>query len=232
MPSRDPTPSSRARVAAAAALATGCLVAAGIWTAAGAGDPADLSGRVVPQITRQSHDNFRSEHRYEVRARNLTGQTFEADSLVIVLDQLTNFAGQAVDPVTKQPLMSQVQVLGQDGTTADGKPYFSVPVPGQEEFGPYAKSDPVTVRLRNPSFITGLTPSFKVLGQRKKEPPAEQPRTPGEGAGPAPRQGAPPSEPALEKKFNALIDLLLEKGVLTEEERRDVDSPPSNMPQP
>lgn len=212
----------------------GCLGATGVWGATTLGESTDLSGRVSAQITRQSYDNFSSEIRYEVRAANLTNQTFQADSLVIILDALTNFAGQAVDPVSKQSLISQVDILGNDGITTDGKPYFYVPLTGQDEFGPYAKSDPVTVRLRNTSFITGLTPSFKVLGKRKKEPPAEeprtsagQPRTPAGGAGPAPRQPARAAETKLEKKFDALLDVLLEKGVLTEEERRDVDSPPS-----
>lgn len=211
------------------AFALGCLGATGAGAATS--ESSDLSGRVMAQITRQSYDNFSSETRYEVRAANVTSQTFEADSLVIVLDQLTNFAGQAVDPVSKQSLISQVEILGQDGTTAGGKPYFSVPLSGQEEFGPYAKSDPVTVRLRNTSFITGLTPSFKVMGKRKKEPPPEQPRTAGDRAGPAPRQPAPAAETKLEKKFDALLDVLSKKGVLTEEERRDVDSPPPK-PQP
>lgn len=215
---------------AAALLTLGCLNATGAGPATAAGESSDLSGRVVAQITRQSYDNFSSEIQYEVRAVNLTDQTFEADSLQIVLYALTNFAGQPVDPVSQQSLISQVEILGNDGTTADGKPYFHAPLPGQDEFGPYAKSEAVTVRLRNTSYITGLTPSFKVFGQKKKEPPPEEPRPPAEeprppGAGPAPRRAAPPPERKLEKKFDALIDVLLKKGVLTEEERREVVSP-------
>ncbi len=210
---------------AAALLAFGCLFATQVGAATSDGEPSDLSNQVLAQITRQSWDNFSSELRYEVRAKNLTNNSFLADSLVIVLDGLRNFAGQAVDPVSRQPLMKQIEIIGNDGTTADGKPYFSVPLQGQEELGPYAKSEPVIVRLRNTSFITGLTPSFKVLGQIKKEPPAEEPRKP--GAAPAPRRTAPPAETKLEKKLDALLDVLLEKGVLTEEERRDVLSPPS-----
>lgn len=203
---------------AATLLTLGSLSASGTWAATSVADLSDLSGQVIAEITRKSSDNFTSELRYEVRARNLTNQAFQADSLIIILDELTNFAGQAFDPVSRQPLINQVEVLGHDGSTTDGKPYFYVPLPGQEEFGPYSKSASVTVRLRNTSFITGLTPSFKVLGQVKKEPPAKRPRTP--AAGPAPRQTAPSPEPSIENKFDALIDVLIEKGVLTQDEWR------------
>ncbi len=226
---RQRTRSDNPRAWAAALLTLGCLMAAEVWAATSVGESSDLSGRVTAQITRQSRDNFTSELLYEVRARNLTNESFHADSLVIILDRLTNFAGQAVDPVSRQPLIRQVEIIGNDGTTDDGKPYYYVPLLGQDEFGPYAKSDPVSVRLRNTSFITGLTPSFKVLGQVKKEPQAEKPRPP--GPGPAPRQNSPPPGAKLEKKFEALLDALLKKGVLTEEERQDVLTPRSE-PQP
>ncbi len=205
---------------AAALLAVGCLSTTGVCAAGGVGESSDLSGRVIAQITRQSRDNFSSELRYEVRARNLTNQAYEADSLVIILEELKNFAGQTIDPVSKQPLIEQVDVLGNDGTTDDGKPYFHVPLQGQEEFGPYAKSESVTVRLRNSGFITGLAPTFKVLGQAKEKPPAESPKTP--AASPTPRQVAPSPEPELDKKFDALIDVLLKKGVFTRDEWREI----------
>lgn len=211
------------------------LLGSAPWFAAfGSEGPADLTGKVVPLVTLTSRDNADGELRYEVRLKNLTDRTYHADSLLLVLDQLTNLARQTRDPLSGAPLLELVEIFGQDGATPDGKPYFHVPLEGQDEFAPYAMSPPVIVRLRNPSFITGLSPSFHVVGTVKKEEEgiqqtggARAPRgRPGE-AGPSP----PTADASIAQRLDALIELLIQKGVFTDEEWKESTSP-SSEPQP
>jgi hypothetical protein len=81
-----------------------------------------------------------------------------------------------------------VEPVGHDGQTPDGKPYFKIPV-GKHELPPYTESQPVTVRIRNPNYTIVIRPIFRVLGLAYTA-----------------------------ASVGDLIDLLVRKGILTEED--------------
>ena len=56
----------------------------------------DLTGKASVVVTLKGRDNFTSEYRYDVSVRNHTSDLLIADSLVIVLDKITNLAGIAL----------------------------------------------------------------------------------------------------------------------------------------
>ena len=174
---------------------------------------ADLSGRVSPFVTLRSRDNFSSEYRYDVSVRNHSVDTFAADSLILVLDHITNTAGQDRENLTGEPLLSRMEVIGQDGTTEDGKPFFRVPQGSGPDFTPNSESLPATVRIRNRDYVAVFTPNFRVMGV-KREPP--KPKTSA-----APAGAAAPAKAAVDK----LIQLLIKKGVITAEEGRLLSQP-------
>jgi hypothetical protein len=145
----------------------------------------DLTGRAGAIATLKARDNFANQFEYDVIVRNLTGEPLPADALVIVVDAITDLAGKdATD---------RIDVIGFDGRTKDGKPYFRVPSQGME-LPPYGESQPATVRLRNPYYTILFTPSFKVRGQTQPTPKAEQ------------------------GSVDSLVDVLTKKGVITKEE--------------
>ena len=106
-----------------------------------------------------------------------------------------------------------MEVLGQDGETQDGKPYFQIPAGATKDLTPHTQSLPASVRLRNKDYLIVFTPSFKVLGL--KRPPPEPKQTPAAPVQP----GATPTAPSR-NSVDKLIQLLIKKGVLTEEEWR------------
>jgi hypothetical protein len=176
----------------------------------------DLTGRVSAVVTLKGRDNFTSEYRYDVSVRNQSPDSFIADSLVIVLDKITNLAGEEQEPLKGEPFLKLFDVLGQDGETDDGKPFFRVPVGSSQDLPPQTNSLPASVRIRNKEYLIVFTPSFRVLGQKRMPP--EPRRTEATPPAPAP---APPSRNSVDK----LIQLLIKKGVLTEEEWHKANQP-------
>ena len=146
---------------------------------------ADLTGSTNVVVTLTGRDNFANEFKYDVRVKNQSAAPLAADSLVLVLDRVTDLAGKDA--------LERMEVAGQDGETADKKPYFRVPVDGSE-LAPYGESKPATVILKNAVYTIIFTPLFKVLG--RANPPPAAPRDP----------------------VQSLVDLLIKKGVLTAEE--------------
>lgn len=178
----------------------------------------DLTGKASVVVTLKGRDNFTSEYRYDVSVRNHTSDALIADSLVIVLDKITNLAGQDREGLTGESFLTRFDVLGQDGETDDGKPFFRIPVGPTQDLASLTDSLPATVRLMNKDYLSVFTPSFKVLGQ--KRPPPEPKQTQ-----PAPVQpGTTPAAPSR-NSVDKLIQLLIKKGVLTEEEWRKVNQP-------
>ncbi|MFO0732723.1 MAG: hypothetical protein U0231_10665 [Nitrospiraceae bacterium] len=90
----------------------------------------DLTGKASAVVTLMSRDNFSSEYRYNVSVRNTSGEAFIADSLVVVLDRITNIAGEEREPLKNESLLVRMEILGQDGETEDGKPFFRIPAGG------------------------------------------------------------------------------------------------------
>ncbi len=172
----------------------------------------DLTGRATAVVTLKGRDNFASEYRYDVSVKNLSPDPLIGDSLVVVLDKITNLAGEDRDPLKGDSFLSRFDVLGQDGQTEDGKPYFYVPAGSAPDLLPQTESRPVTVRLRNKEYLVVFTPSFRVLGL-KRPPPSPKPSEP--------VAAPPPAKNSLDK----LIELLIKKGVITEEEWRGAAKP-------
>jgi hypothetical protein len=179
----------------------------------------DLTGQVNPIVTLKGRDNFNSEYRYDVSVRNQSADTFVGDSLFIVLDKVTNIGGEYRENLNSDTILSRMEVLGQDGETQDGKPYFQIPAGSTTDLTPQSQSLPANVRLRNKDYLIVFTPSFKVYGL-KRQPPAEPKR-----AEVVPQPTAPPQPAASRQTVDKLIQLLIKKGVLTEEEWRKANQP-------
>lgn len=172
----------------------------------------DLTGKATAVVTLKGRDNFNSEYRYDVSVKNLSADTYIGDSLFIVLDKVTNIGGGERENLNSDTILSRMEVLGQDGETQDGKPYFQIPAGSTTDLTPYSQSLPVSVRLRNKDYLIVFTPSFKVLGTKRPPPLA---RT-------AEKPGLPASSTSSVDK---LIQLLIKKGVVTEEEWRKANQP-------
>jgi hypothetical protein len=181
----------------------------------------DLTGRVQAIVTLKSRDNFTSEYRYDVQVRNLSPDTIIGDSLVIVLDKITNLAGEDREGLTGESFLKRFDVLDHDGQTDDGKPYFHVPAGTSPDLVPQADSPPTAVRIRNRDYVAVFTPSFKVLGQKRTPPESKYAASPTSSAPPALGPSTTTSRNAVDK----LIQLLIKKGILTEEEWRKANQP-------
>ncbi len=181
----------------------------------------DLTGRVQAIVTLKSRDNFASEYRYDVSVRNLSPDAIIGDSVVIVLDKITNLAGEDREGLTGESFLKRFDVLGQDGQTEDGKPYFHVPVGTSPDLVPQTDSLPAVVRIRNRDYVAVFTPSFKVLGQKRPPPETKRAESPVSSTPPSPGQSTAANRNAVDK----LIQLLIKKGILTEEEWRKANQP-------
>jgi hypothetical protein len=159
---------------------------------------ADLGSSASPIVTLKARDNFLNEFRYDVSVRNQAAEPIESGSLVLVLDQITDLAGKDA--------LDRIEVLGQDGETAEGKPYFRIPL-STAGLAPYTVSPPATVRLRNSAYTIIFTPSFRVRGMRRS--PVQQ----------------------STETVRTLIQVLEKKGVITQEDLQDVLRS-SSQPQP
>jgi hypothetical protein len=181
----------------------------------------DLTGKASVIVTLKGRDTFTSEYRYDVSVRNHSSDSLIADSLVIVLDKITNLAGQDQEGLTGESFLTRFDVLGHDGETSDGKPFFRVPIGPAPDLGPLTDSLPAGIRLRNKDYLAVFTPSFKVLGQKRPPPePKQAQQTPA-----APGQpGTIPTTPSR-NSVDKLIQLLIKKGVVTEEEWRKANQP-------
>ena len=178
----------------------------------------ELTGKASVIVTLKGRDTFTSEYRYDVSVRNHTADALIADSLVIVLDKITNLAGEDHEGLTGESFLTRFEVLGQDGETADGKPFFRIPTGPTPDLISLTDSLPASVRLRNKDYLSVFTPSFRVVGQKRPPPEPKQTQA-------APVQpGATPTAPSR-NSVDKLIQLLIKKGVLTEEEWRKANQP-------
>ncbi|MBS0151944.1 MAG: hypothetical protein JSR31_13475 [Nitrospira sp.] len=180
----------------------------------------DLTGRVQVLVTLKSRDNFSSEYRYDIAVRNLSPDTITGDSLMIVLDKITNLAGEDHEALTGESFLKRFDVLDQDGQTGDGKPYFHIPPGSTPDLTPQSDSLPASIRIRNRDYVAVFTPSFKVFGQKRALPDVKHPG--GSTSATAPPE---PSAAANRKTIDMLIQLLIKKGVLTEEEWKKATKP-------
>jgi hypothetical protein len=179
----------------------------------------ELTGKATVIVTLKGRDNFTSEYRYDVSVRNQTADLLVADSIIIVLDKITNLAGEDREALKNEPLLSRFDVLGQDGETEDGKPFFRIPAGANADLPPQTDSPPASVRIRNRDYLVVFTPSFRIFGQ--KRPPAEPKKADVPAAVAPPQPHSPPGRASVDK----LLQLLLKKGVITEEEWRKANQP-------
>lgn len=192
----------------------GALVLTGAMPAALFASPldqlTDLTGKAIVSVTLTGRDNFNSEYRYDLTVRNRSSDPLIADSLIVVLDKITNLAGEEREPLKSEPLLHRFEIVGQDGETDDGKPFFRVPTGASADLAPFTDSAPFSVHIRNKDYVSVFTPLFRVYG--KKRPPAE------------PKASTSQSQPSLapQDRTDKLIQLLLKKGIITEEERRAI----------
>jgi hypothetical protein len=202
-----------------AGIVVGLLGASALESAAASLDQlTDLTGRATAVVTLKGRDNFTSEYRYDVSVKNQSPDLLIADSLVIVLDKITNLAGEEQDNLKGESFLKLFDVLGEDGETDDGKPFFRIPVGSSQDLTPQTLSLPAAVRIRNKEYLIVFTPSFRVFGQKRVPP--EPRRIEGTPPTPVPTP-APPSRNSVDK----LIQLLIKKGVLTEEEWNKANQP-------
>jgi hypothetical protein len=181
-------------------------------TAASIGELTDLTGKATAIITFKGRDIFTSEFQYDISIRNQSGDAFIADSLVVVLDKITNIAGEEREALKSETILSRFEVLGQDGETDDGKPFFRIPVGAGPDLASHSDSLPVSVRIRNKDYVAFFTPTFRVYGKMRPAPePKQQLAKP------------PPGRPG--NQTEKLIQLLLKKGIITEEEWRNATQP-------
>ena len=176
----------------------------------------DLTGKVTVIVTLTGRDNFTSEYRYDVSVRNMTADPLIADSLLIVLDKITNLAGEDHEALTNEPFLTRFEVLGQDGETDERKPFFRIPPGSTADLVPQTNSRAASVRIRNRDYVSVFTPAFKVYGNKRPPPEPKQPTAQAQHAAPQ-RQ--------TDKQTEKLLQLLLKKGVITEEEWRKANQP-------
>jgi len=172
----------------------------------------ELTGKASAIVTLKGRDNFTSEYRYDVSVRNHSSDPLVGDSLIVVLDKITNLAGEDREALKNETLLSRFDVLGQDGETEDGKPYFRIPAGATPDLMGQTDSLPVTIRLRNKDYLSVFTPAFRVYG-KKRPPPEPKPQA----------MQSQPTQPNVQTE--KLIQLLLKKGVITEEEWRKAAQP-------
>ncbi len=158
-------------------------------------------------VTLKGRDNFNSECMYDVSVKNLSSDSLVEESLVIVLDEITNISGDEWTSGTSESNLSRMEILGQDGETDDGKPYFRIPRGSGPDLPPYTESRPATVRIRNKDYLNVFTPFFKVYRLKRTPVP------------PKPKERVSPS-PLAKTPADKIIQMLIQKGVLSEEEGR------------
>lgn len=177
----------------------------------------EFTGKANVIVTLKGRDNFTSEYRYDVSVRNLSPDVIVADSLVIMLDKITNLAGEDREVLTGEPFLRRFDVLGHDGETEEGKPYFKIPVGPSPDLAPQTDSLPALVRIRNKDYVAVFTLSFRVFGLKRPSPESKR----AEATASAASGPTLPNGNAVE----TLIQLLIKKGVLTEEEWRKATQP-------
>ena len=163
-------------------------------------------------ITLKGRDNFNSEYIFDVSVKNVSSDPLVGGSLVIVLDRITNIGGDDMTSGTSESNLSRMEILGHDGETDEGKPYFRIPRGAGSDLPPYSESAPVTVRIRNKDYLIVFTPFFRVHGLKRTIAPSK----PNERHAPV-----PPAKTSADK----LIQMLIQKGVLSDEEGRVLYQP-------
>ncbi len=164
----------------------------------------DLTGKVQAIVTLKSRDNFISESSYDLSVRNLSPAAITVNPLVLFVDKITNLAGEDREGLTGESFLKRFDVLGQDGHTEDGKPYFHIPTGTAPDLAPQTDSLPAVVRLRNRDYVAVFTPTFRVLGRKRPPPEPKRVEAPAAPVSPAVESSAAANRNTVDK----LIQLL------------------------
>lgn len=143
----------------------------------------DITGAVIPVVSYDPKSattsggelnsggrlSQRGDFQLVVRVRNQSGDPIEADSLILVVQKLQSMSllRDYTDSSAGSSFYGRVDILGADGQTEDGKPYFHVPLGGNSELEPYGESEPILIEIRNPDLIRLYPPVFRVRGVRR-----------------------------------------------------------------
>ncbi len=134
-------------------------------------DSPDITGGVIPllasedrfgsggELSSDGHLSTRAEMRYRVRVKNQSGDAVEGDSLIVVVQAIRKVNGL-------YDVLDQVDVVGADGVTGEGRPYFRVPLGGESELGPYTESEEFPLEIRNPDLLVLYPPVLRVRGRQ------------------------------------------------------------------
>ena len=178
-----------------------CYVTGLPWAFGEEEERVNLTDTVIPIITDSKITGFmaggelfanrglttRGEFQYSIRVKNQTDDPIDADSLILILDRV-----KSLDHTWD--IMKRIEVVGYDGLTPEGKPYFRIPVDSASELSPHAVSNAVEVRIQNPNLLRLDMPSFQVWG--------------------IPLTG--------DRKLQELGQILIKKGILTTEEAAEL----------
>ena len=192
-----------------------CLAASAVFSppvlAGGLDQLSDLTDKAAQAVvTLKVRDNFNSEYLYDVSVKNVSSDPLVGESLIIVLDKISNIGGNEWMAGTSESNLTRMEILGQDGETDDGKPYFRIPRGSGLDLPPYTESSPAGVRIRNKDYLVVFTPVFRVYGMTRLP------------VSPKPNDRVS-SLPPANTPADRLIQLLIQKGMLSEEERREID---------
>ncbi len=169
-------------------------------------DLQDLSGQVVPLVSSGQASSFlgggelfskgnltsRSDIQYTVQVKNQTGDPVIGSSLILVVEQVMEIA-------RTRDVADRLEILGADGQTAEGKPFYHVPTGSAKDLGPYGVSEPIQVQIRNPDLLQLAPPTFGIFGVRRTET----------------------------KRVEDLREVLIQKGILSPHEATDILGAPS-----
>lgn len=174
-----------------------------VWaTSSGVDDLPDLTGGVVPVIQYKQLDPFSgNDILTSVSEVEYTVKVKNQTGNPLIADSLVIVVDSVLE-ISGKEIINRVKIEGSDGMTQDGKPFFRIPSTGPE-LSPYGVSEAVTIRVTNPDFLRFYPPGVRVRGIRMSS----------------------------EKGVKDLVETLLQKGLLSQEDaRRVLESPSSGSP--
>jgi len=124
----------------------------------------DLTDKAVRAVvTLKGRDELNSEYFYDVSVKTLSSDSLAGESLVIVLGKIVNINGSEWIVGTSESNLTRMEILGQDGETNDGQPYFRI----RRGFGPdpasYTESSPVSVWIGKKDYLIVFTMVFSCV---------------------------------------------------------------------
>ena len=183
-------------------LLLACMVSlAGSFDTLSVDELPDLTGGVIPLLSYDTGGNFSGGGELN------SGGTLSSRGNIRYQVRVKNQSGDPIDADSLVVVIHKIQEMarlrdmttrldieGTDGVTKDGKPYFHVPVEDDDELPPYGESESITIEIDNPDLLRLYPPVLRVRGIRK----------------------------TTSQNFQKTLQTLMQQGVLTPEEARNV----------